>query len=560
MARFDIKTPFDDFGDEPEQTGESKKIELSIVDGGYFDTLVAIGLAALIESYFDLADSPLIEWTAKGFIVSYKVLGESEIPALSWLRFSIPKDWRTAKKNPVPVGQAKKLAGWDKRTLTPTDGIEVDTSKDLYEKVEIDGKTIKLFSSSQSLYRAINKLGKADWFNLCVYSCREKGKALIEGTFKASSISFNSMVLPQASKGASGSDSFSIDNVKIKLSSATTADLGRYTCLAVAGIIIAANGQIPQKQTQGFAVPVPESMRLRAIKRIAEDNRNRRYAIGFFFNYDNYLGLLYQLLQYNESVESNDENPILRSVAGASFIDLGQSPSPSASWQLMVPKHRYSSDSVYHLQRLLNQWKAAKTNDNYKLSINRAAVAELMRGFEYSDPFEVASGYLGYIFDVGLLPSKEGTNRVLKIYPLTQVFFEEMMETNYQDLLTELREGEIKPFIDLVRRETYEAVFPLNSQDKIQPNFQMIRSLREVQNKEDFITAITEIAIERGVTKLATANNANSKAGKWSPAKEASLARLIQMVESGYKPKLLANLILAFALSTRSGKKKDNQP
>ncbi|MBO0933004.1 hypothetical protein [Fibrella aquatilis] len=532
--------------------GDYKQELLPICDGGYFDALAAIGFAAVVHSYLDIdeADSPLIEWTPNGFMVSYANKPERAVPDLGWLRYSVAGAWRKGDKDKWKAhdNHTKKARGWDGAELINTDGAEIDVSQDPQITIPLGEGTILVTEPMRQLYGVANKLGSPEWFNLCVFACRMRGQELINGSFSEKSVPLNSVVLPQASKGASGSNSFSIGNTS--LADTISTSLSRYTCLAVAGFIIAAKGQSPQKAVQGFAIPVPKVLRLETVKRISDGNRRRLTNGGFFFSYDNYLSFIKQLLIYKEDIGLSNEESSLFSIAGANFIPLGNSSSPSSSWQLVVPKHHYTIGSVDRLQNLLRKWRAVnQAGQNKTVSIDRAAVAKLMRGFEYSDPAETTSGYLDYVFDVGLNGPKNGS-----FYFLTQKLFEEIMAYKYQTLLDQLLGSEIKPFIDLVRQETYGAAFPPKGRDKTQPNYQMIRSLREVQNVDDFIKAITEIAIERGVSKIATANNDSSKTKYWINPYEPSLRKLIELAESkeGYSPKLLANLILSFALSKRA--------
>ncbi|GAA4415290.1 hypothetical protein GCM10023187_45670 [Nibrella viscosa] len=548
MASSNQFTLFDDFGEGPKPSVIPKTHQLPVCDGGYFDALAAIGLAVLVDAYIDTGGvSPLIVWTPDGFVVSYKEVGHRQVPKLRDLKYSVAGAWRKGDKDSwkAAEGHTKKSPGWDNTPVINTDSAEVDVSQSPEIPITIGERTLKMLNPERQLYGVANKLGSPEWFNLCVYACRVRGLELLDGSFNESSITVNSMVLPQASKGAFASSSFSIENKS--LPGTITTSLSRLTCLAVAGFIFAAKGQSPQKSVQGFAIPVPKHLRLETIKRIVKQNRERLSNGGFFFAYDNYLALLKSLLEYQEDEKPLGEDATLFSVAGASFIPLGNSSSPSGSWQLAIPKHRYTIESVERLQRLLISWKRAKqTGKDKTISIDRSAVAKLMRGFEYSDPKEATEGYLEYVFDVGLVTTSNN-----RIYFLTQNFFKEIMAHKYQPLLQELLEGDLKPFVNLVRQETYHAAFPPKGQAETQPNYQMIRSLREVQNSDDLIKAITEIAIERGITKIATVNSSKSKAERWLNPYEPALKRLIELAESDYSPKLLANLILSFALSKR---------
>src|SRR5699024_2943211 len=97
------------------------------------------------------------------------------------------------------------------------------------------------------------------------------------------------------------------------------------------------------------------------------------------------------------------EPPKLKGVAGASFIELGTSASPSGTWQLMYPSHKSSIESVERLQNILVNWRKKKTiRKGSDPSINRKAVRILMKGFESSNPQSAAEGYLQYLDAVGL--------------------------------------------------------------------------------------------------------------------------------------------------------------
>jgi hypothetical protein len=537
---------FDDADLEVELQVQTHTAHLPAFDGGYFDALVAIGFAALVDAYFDCAESPLITWSADGFRITYAGNPREE-PDLTWLKYSVAGTWRKGSEADwrAPRGQTLKTAGWDEATSIPTHGLEVDVSTDPTLEIPVGERTITITEPLRQLYGVANKIGSPEWLNLCIHACRTRGRHLINGDFEEGSVTLNSLVLPEASKGAFSASSFAIENKN--LPNSITKRMSRFTCLAVAGLIVSARGQSPQKSIQGFAVPVPQRLRLEDVKHIAAQNRRRLANGGFFFAYDNYLSFMKLLLIYIDEQGYSREQRILYSVAGANYIPLGNSSSPSGSWQLVVPKHRYSLLSVERLQWLLVRWKLEKRPDPGKpAAVDRAAVAQLMRGFENSNPAEAAEGYLSYIFDVGLHGKRSA------FYPLTHLFFEEIMEHSYGQLLAELKGEAIKPFIDLIRRETYNAVFPLRGQSPGQPNYQMMRRLREVQSKDDFVHAITEIAIDRGMTKLATARSDSESTRYWANPYEPSLVRLIALAEeSAYPPRLLAQLLLALALCRR---------
>jgi hypothetical protein len=497
-------------------------------DHGYFDALAAIGFAALADVYFDTPQTPLIRRTPTGFAITYRNQLRDR-PQRHWLKYTIPASW----KGGLEEGTTKKAPGWDGHTSISTDGAAVDTSEDATTTITIGTRTMEIAKPDRKLYGVINKLGKPDWVNLCVYACRHRGLELLDGTFQEESITFNSIVLPQGSKGGNASNAFSIGNSS--LSKGVSRAVSRLTCLAVAGLLKAATGQIPE----GFALPVPREMRLAYLELLVNDNRLRLISGGFFFPYDNYLSYLRLLLRHHI------EPMALDSVIGASFIELGASPSPSGSWRFAVPRHRYTETSAERLQNLLYRWKKATTPKvGSPPSINRAAVRLLIGGFENSDPAPAADGYLGYITDAGVSGERP-------FFPLYQTFFEEIMEYKYSDLLTAFQQEDVRAFINLVRQETYTAVYHGPGQADGQPNYQMMRRLREVQSMEDLVQALTDIALERGISKLASAKGERDALKFFSMPYEPSIVRLTQLAEDTENPRMIAQLVLAFALCRR---------
>lgn len=511
--------------------------QLPTLDNGYFDTLVAIGFAALADAYFDTPGTPLIRRTPSGFEVTYH--RKPRYPRnLDWLKYTVAASWKSKKD--WRDGTTLKAPGWDGSQVIDAEQAFVDTSDETKIDVEIRGKVHSIPRPERTLYGVINKLGKPDWVNLCVYACRHRGIELLDGEFEEESITFNSIVLPQASKGANASSSFSIGNSSLPKS--FSRKVSRMTCLAVAGLIRCATGQLPV----GFAVPVPREMRLEDLVLIAEENRARFISGGFFFPYDNYLNYLKLLLIHEFERHS------LGSVVGANFVDLGTQSSPGGSWQLAVPKHKYSVESAERLQFLLYRWRKALTpRPGSDPSVDRTAVHRLVRGFERSDPLAAAEGYLSYIHAVGL---NDGKN---KYYPLNERFFEEIMsyDTNYSRLLEAFQRKEVRNLINLVRQDTYNAVHHGPDQQDRQPNYQMIRKLREVQSMEDLLTALTDIMVERGTTILALSKSENEQSKQlfktYSQPLEDSIHRIVQLAEDYRNPRLIAQLILAFALSRR---------
>lgn len=528
-------SPFErKYSTESDENLEWKIIKLPIVDNGYYDTLTAIGFGALADSYYETPKSPLIEWTPSGFQIHY-VDEAREIPDLSWLKYSLAASW----KSKLVEGTTKTTKGWEGKTIINHDGIVVDTSIRPMVQVEINGKQREILDTNRRLFGVINKLGKPEWVNLCIRACREKGYELINDEFKEESITFNSIVFPQSSKGANSKNSFSIGNSSMPKS--FTTPLSRLTCFAVAGLCFSAIGENPS----GFATPIPLRMRTEVIRKIAIENRKRYYYGGFFFPFYNYLNFVKLLLQNSHDLKAKlGEAQKLKGVAGVSFVELGTSASPSGTWRLMVPSHRYTIISVEKLQNLLVHWRREKKpKSGGDPSIDRRAVRTLMNGFESSNPVAAAEGYLQYLDAVGI----QGNYNLLN-----QTFFEEIMahKTKYKELLEEFKSEEIQRFIQLIRQDTIQKVYNGDP-----PNYQLMRKLREIQSPDDFIEAITEIAVERGSNKLASSQSNTDSMQYLSLPYEGSLEKLIELAEdSRYTPRLIAQLLLAFSLSSQKSK------
>lgn len=320
---------------------EWKIAELPVVDNGYYDTLAAIGFAALVHSYYKTPKSPLIEWTQKGFQIHY-VENLRSAPDLQWLKYSLAASW----KGSVEEGFTKKLSGWDKTKEVEHNGAVVDTSEDPMIEIELGNKKVEIKKPIRKLYGAINGNLKRQvtWFNLCLYACRKKGIELIKDDFEKKAVTLNNIVFPQGSKGANSKNSFSIGNSSLSRSFSTS--LSRLTCLAVAGLVHSSIGEIPT----GFVVPMPSSMRIDALRKISVDNRKRYVNKGFFFPFDNYLSFVKLLLIHSDEFVSRlGEAQRLKGVTGNNFVELGTSASPAGTWQLTVPSHKYSIDSVERL-------------------------------------------------------------------------------------------------------------------------------------------------------------------------------------------------------------------
>ena len=523
-----------EFSTESDEKLEWKIAKLPIVDNGYYDTLAAIGFGALADSYYETPKSPIIKWTPSGFQIHY-VNETREIPDLNWLKYSLAASW----KSKLEEGTTKVAKGWDGNNIVHHEGVVVDTSQKPMIQVEIDGKKREMTDPNRSLYGVINNLGKPDWVNLCILACKERGLDLLKDNFEEKSVSLNSIIFPQSSKGANSKSSFSIGNGSMPKS--FTTPLSRLTCFAVAGLCFSAIGESPS----GFAVPIPLRMRTEVIRKIAIENRKRYYYSGFFFPFNNYLNFVKILIQNAPDIKVRlGEVQKLKGVGGVGFVELGTSASPSGTWQLMVPSHEYTFESVEKLQNLLVHWRREKKpKSGGDPSIDRKAVRTLMNGFESSNPVAAAEGYLQYLNAVGI----QGNYNLLN-----QTFFEEIMAhtTKYKKLLEEFKSEEIQRFIQLIRQDTIQKVYKGDP-----PNYQLIRRLREIQSPDDFIEAVTEIAVERGSNKLASSQSNEDSMQYLSLPYEGSLEKLIELAEdSQYTPRLIAQLLLAFSLSSQKSK------
>jgi hypothetical protein len=605
--------------DEATDTPEDITEMLPVFDYGYFDALVAIGFAALADAYFNTEESPLIERGPAGFSVTYTPKPR-ENPDLGWLRYSIGKKWpqkewfvegRTKSKDAPYIedavflkeveakreeeegpkyekverqsavgskGEAQDLPEGEKWrvkpsyfTLVDTEGAAVSLSEE-EEWISVPDRS-KFRNPIRELYATINSLrtSNAPWFNLCVYLCRNRGEDLIEnkdlaasedageevslekGIFKDDYVTLNATLLPQASKGANSERAFSITNGS--LGTPLVRSLSRRNCFAVAGLLYAAVGHY-HLPTKGFSVPVPQRLRLEDVRWISSRNRRRFVPNGFFFQYDNYLNLVRQLLTYREEEDLPEAERTLFSVAGANFIELGeQGKPPQGPWQFVVPNHGYTIDSVEQLRQLLGDWREKnKTRLGKEASVDRAAVRQLVRGFERSDPLDAAEGYLAYVFDVGLC--RKENNQDVTYTALPQPFFKEIMSHTHSDLLRECQSDEVRRFIDLVRRETYNTIYPseeqraVNYHEKVQPNYAMMRKLREVQDTDDFTETITEIAVERGTKRIAMEKGDSEEKEFLAMPYEPSISKLVELAEK-HDARLVAQVVLSLALCRR---------
>jgi len=532
-------SPFErKYASESDQYLEWKTAQLPIVDNGYYDTLAAIGFGALADSYYHTPKTPLIEWTPSGYKVHYTE-NFRDTPDLHWLKYSIAASW----KGSLDDGVTKITKGWHKETKIEHMGAVVDVAQKPYIQVEINGENREIVKPDRRLYGVINKLGNPKWYNLCISACRERGLELLNDNFKKV-VTFNSIVSPQSSRGANSKNSYSLGTGSI--SPTISKPLSRFTCLAVAGLCYSAIGENPT----GFAIPMPLFMRMEVLRSIAVDNRKRYHYGGFFFPFNNYLRFVRLLLKNSADFEAKiGEAQKLKGVTGAKFVELGNSASPAGTWKLMFPSHKYSVESVEKLQNLLVHWRREKRpKSGGDPSIDRKAVRTLMNGFESSNPVAAAGGYLQYLDAVGI----QGNYNLL-----TQTFFEEIMahKKKYKELLEEFKSEDIQRFIQLIRQDTIQKVYNGDP-----PNYQLIRRLREIQGPDDFVEAVTEIAVERGSNKLASSQSNKDSMQYLSLPYEGSLEKLIELAEdSQYTPRLIAQLLLAFSLSSQKSKEAENE-
>lgn len=497
--------------------------ELPVLDNGYFDVLVAIGYAALADAYYE-GPSPTINLSPVGFKVSH-AQKRREKPNLSWLKYSLAADW--IKKQKVPDGNhIIKNKIWDGEEIISHQGAVVDTSEELKVTLELDKKTVFVMAPLRELYGVINKLGNPTWFNGCIYTCREKGFELLNKTF-SEKITFNKIVLPQSSRGGMASNSFSIGNSSVpkKLSDKWSREI----CLAAAGLLSAARGSMQG----GFVLPVPKSISFSLLSHLVNRNRKRLVPNDFFFPYNNYLYYLRLLTAYGE------KKNMLNAVCGAKFIELGTQSSPAGVWSLQVPIYPYSLSNIDDLISLLRHWRQSTRK---KSNINRLTVDQLVRGFEKADIAAFTEGYLNYIDSVGF---KEGYLPLL----CQQQFYEIMNSSSkkYQALVEELTGPEVQTIIRIVSQDTYDK----RTKDPNRIDYGMIRKLREVQNSEELVTAICEISIKRSTDKMASQKTDSNEREKHTMPTQAGITKIIELSEDErYTPKLIAQLILALALST----------
>ena len=511
---------------------------LPVLDNGYFDALVAIGYAALADSYYE-GQSPFIEKTLSGYQVTHSIR-QRERPYLSWLKYSVAASW-AGKKEVAENNMTFKDPNWNTDTVIDHEGAYLNVGEDSYMIIEISDKSYKIPSPLRELYGVINKLGSPKWWNAHIYSCRHKGLALLENTYD-SKASFNSIILPQTSKGAMSGKSFSIGNGSV--SSSISKKWSREITLAVAGLLTSARGS----SSEGFAIPVPGKIQFAFYRQLVQRNRIRMVPKDFFFPYDNYLYFLKSLLTYGQKGKQ-----FLSSISGARFIELGTQSSPAGVWSLTIPAYEYKIYAVENIRQILQTWRKSVKKSGSEPNINRTAVERFIRGFEKADIPNFIEGYLSYLNDVGLNSSNQ-----IKLLNGNQI--ENIMNVNkrkYSKLSEELLSEDVMAMITLIRQNT---VYRLHNDSSKGPDYGLIKKLRDVQNHNDLILVLSDISITRAVDIMATSKSVSTAESPGNESDEKSynlkhpvqkgLTKLINLSEDqDYSPKLIAHLLLALALS-----------
>ena len=511
---------------------------LEPLDGGYYDTLAAIGLAALADSLYD-GVSPEIERYASGYVVRYDNISR-KIPDLGWLRYSIAASWHkkqsewlvhSTKMDDFKIGAGKEVLHGD---------AVVDT-KDEPKIIVERGKTRTLrVAPLRLLYGAINKLGSPTWMNACVQIAREHGDALVKGSLNPD-VSFNSIVHPGGNKGGNSANAFSILNGS--LSKRVSGKHWRQTILASLGLIFAARGSI----SDGFVIPYPQKITVSKLRDLVNTVRLKSLSIGPIMPYQGYCHYLrlITVLEYN--------GLLLFGVGGASFIELGAASSPAGNWLLCVPMHLYTVSEVDRIEAFLKYWQRAVTKNN-NTSINRADLEKFMTGFAGGDWLAYTEGYLRALSVLPFTP-----DLVYKLLPET-IIHHAMNSTKkkYNELAQALSQEPIQSLINVVRSRTvYRAK---NTSDKAsQVDYTLIQRLRDPHSADDLIQAlagmVTESRIEQFSKEKASINlEATDKNKKSSLVRESSIPEVMRLSDLyGYRTVGIA--ILGMAMSIPTGKK-----
>lgn len=521
------------------------KKQLPRLDGGYYDTLVAIGYAALADSYYGTEESPSpkIAYHTEGYIISYDKTKRME-PDIGWLKYSIAASWKSMDKDNVLAHSTYKDNTGDKVPTVKHYGAVVDTSTSRNVVVEIGDSKISISAPLRQLYGVLNKLGSPKWLNAAVFMAREHGDEILNLSFP-NKLSFNSIIFPQGSKGGNSSSAFSIANGS--LSATLAKQWGAINSLAAAGLIFSARGN----NQDGFSLPVPDNISLSLYRELVDKNRRRLISGGVFYSYMNYLYYLKLIVTYRDKSNREELNTkSLRGVCGAKFVELGTQSSPAGNWFIAMPSVHYTVAEVDKIERLLYAWrKAAQPKAMAAPNINRAALSQLMRGFEEGHINSFLEGYLAYLDQISY--GKNGSLESLNYQIIIKIMAK---KTDYTKLVEVMRSEAVAPLIRIIRRETYFKVFS-GEEGKEHPNYQLIRQLQEVQSKSAFVNALLEISIVQSKENFASIKAKNN--GPYIPAHptEDAIATLIQLTDTE-DPRLLAKLLLAFGMAKAPKKEK----
>lgn len=515
-------------------------INLPVLDGNYFDTLVALGYAKLAQSYLEDGGETRIEFTGMSYRV-YRGTQKRSAPKLEWLNYSLPASWDTEKnREKLHVERVIfKDTSYNGVREVPHYGQIVNTKDTKTILVEEGGKERSITEPLRELFGVINKHGSPAWLNNCIHICRTRTEDLLDGSFSEAKISFNSIVYPQSNKGANSSSSFSIGNGS--LSAGTVKVWSREICLAVAGLIFASRGSIQA----GFAIPFPRNITVEDLDSLISKNRRRTIWRGFFFNIDNYLHYLRTVLVYKGRY---NPRKLLRAVGGVRFITLGAAASPAGVWQFTVPDYDYSLRNVERLKNLLRAWRrSVKPKSTSEPNIDRAGVTRLVRGFEKGTLSEFLEGFFAFLSSIDIRDQYRFS--ILHENQLTEIM---NSQSKYSQLLEAVTGADIQPFIQLVRQDTYSRAIVKKGGKPTHPDYQLIRKLQEVQTATDLMIALNEISIKRSIDKFASANSSKDALKMHKMPTQTAIKAIMELTEEhGYSPRLVAQTVLAMAMSRR---------
>ncbi len=529
-----------------ERKSQLAERKLPRLDGGYYDTSVAVGYAALVDSYYgdENSPSPRIIYQPDGYVIQYANL-ERKLPDISWLKYSIAASWKAADKENLLAHNTFKDNTGDNLPMVKHHGAVVDTSTDRSITIEIGENMMSVAAPLRQLYGTLNKLGSPKWLNAAVFMAREHGNEIISLSFPEK-LSFNSIIFPQGSKGGNSSSAFSIANGS--LSSSLAKQWAAMNCLAAIGLILSARG----RNQDGFSLPSPNNISLSLYRELVDKNRRRIISGGLFYPYSNYLYFLKLIITYRRpNDEADNVSKSLRGVCGANFVELGTQSSPAGNWFIAMPTISYTVAEIDKVEKLLLAWrKSAQPKARAAPNINRAALAQFMRGLEEGNIHSFLDGYLAYLDQISF--GKNGRLELLGYPTITKIM---ASKPNYQELVQIMQSEIIAPLIRIIRAETYFKVFSGKGKESEHPNYQLIRQLQEVQSKSAFVNALLEISITQSKDNfISIKNKSNDDFIPAHPTEEA-ISRLVSLAED-YDPKLLAKLLLALGMA--KAPKKDN--